>query len=92
MKLGKDRHVSSSPCLGCGRILDGAVYVGEDDKAPDPGSITVCIDCGHIQAFDVDMSFRELTPEEQHDIAGDPRILAVQRARAATEKMEKKGK
>jgi hypothetical protein len=89
MRLGKDRHTPRSRCLGCGRKIDGATYVGEEDQAPDPGDVTVCIYCGHIQAFDDDLKLRELTPVEQLDIAGDPRILAIQRARAIAEKMEK---
>lgn len=51
------------------------------DERPTPGDITVCIYCGHIMAFADDLSFRELTGEEIHDIAGDERILDIQRAR-----------
>lgn len=90
MKLGKDRHMPPAACLGCGRRMDGAtgVVVGED-TAPDPDDITVCIYCGHIQVYDEDLKLRELTPVEQLYIAGDPRILAIQRARAIAEKREK---
>lgn len=90
MKLGVDRHMPPTVCLGCGIKIDGATYVGEGDSSPDPGSITVCIYCGHIQAYDDDLRLRELTPVEQLDIAGDPRILAIQRARALAEEREKK--
>ena len=93
MKLGVDRHMPSTVCLGCGEKIDGATKVsgvGEDDSSPDPGSITVCLMCGHIQAYDDDLRLRELTPVEQLDIAGDPRILAIQRARALTEPKERK--
>ena len=50
---------------------------------PKPGDITLCIYCGHIMAFADDMGFRELTGEEMHAIAGDERILKIQRARKA---------
>jgi hypothetical protein len=91
MRLGKDRHTPPTACLGCGSKIDGATHVGEDeDSAPDPGSITVCIYCGHIQIYDDTLKLRELTPEEQIEIAGDARILAIQRARAIAEKMERK--
>jgi len=90
MRLGKDRHMPPTACLGCGVRIDGATHVGEEDSAPDPGSITVCIMCGHIQAYDEGLQLRELTLEEQLDVAGDPRILAIQRTRAIAEKMEKK--
>jgi hypothetical protein len=89
MKLGKDRHMPPTACLGCGRKIDGATYVGEEDQAPDPDDITVCIYCGHIQAYAEDLSLRELTSVEQLSIAGDERILAIQRARAIAEKKER---
>jgi hypothetical protein len=41
-------------------------------------------------AYDEGLKLRELTLEEQLDVAGDPRILAIQRARAIAEKMERK--
>ncbi len=90
MKLGVDRHMPPTVCLGCGGKIDGATHVGDEDTTPDPGSIVVCIYCGHIQAYDDDLRLRELTPEEQLIIAGDERILAIQRARALAEEMEKK--
>jgi hypothetical protein len=90
MKLGVDRYMPLTACLGCGKRIDGATHVGEKDSFPDPGSITVCIYCGHLQAYDDDLMLRELTSDEQIDIAGDPRILAIQRARALAEEREKK--
>jgi hypothetical protein len=90
MKLGIDRHMPPTVCLGCGGKIDGATHVGEEDTTPDPGSVVVCIYCGHIMAYDEGLKLRELTLEEQLDVAGDPRILAIQRARAIAEKMERK--
>jgi hypothetical protein len=72
-------------------MMDGASgIVVEEDTAPDPGDVTVCIYCGHIMAYDDDLGLRELTPVEQLNIAGDERILAIQRARAIAEEREKK--
>jgi len=51
------------------------------DVRPGPGDITVCIMCGHVMGFCSDLTLRDLTSEEQVQVAGDPRILAVQRAR-----------
>jgi hypothetical protein len=39
--------------------------------------------CGHISVFALDLTLREPNLEEARDIAGDPDILAYQRARAA---------
>jgi hypothetical protein len=85
VKLGTDHHIPQSPCLSCGKPLDGATCVGRD-AAPDPGDITICIYCGHIMVFDDNLKLRELSDEEVREVAGDGRVLAVQRARRAAEK------
>lgn len=84
MKLGKNRHIPSSPCTNCGKQLDGATSV-DCDAPPDPGDMTVCIYCGHLMAFNEDLQLRDLTPAEQINVAGDERILAIQGARKKTE-------
>ena len=78
--VGPSVRVPMSECLGCGKRMDGATGVDHRSR-PQPGNITVCIGCGHIMAFADDMRMRNLTDEEMHDIAGDPRLIAVQRAR-----------
>lgn len=80
MKAGTGQHISASRCLHCSRLLDGATCVGDDDN-PNPGDVTVCIYCGHIMAFANDLTLRELSKEEAIDVAGDPRIMAIQHAR-----------
>jgi hypothetical protein len=85
MKVGSDRTVPESPCTACGHKLDGATCVG-DDKMPKPGDISVCIRCGHLMAFGDDLMLRNLTNEEMHDVAGDPYIIAIQKARAQLDK------
>jgi hypothetical protein len=74
-------RTKTSHCLNCLEPLDAATGILHD-HAPTPGAITICFRCGHIMAFDDDLSFRQLTDQEMHDVAGDPRILAVQHARA----------
>jgi hypothetical protein len=55
---------------------------GVDHRSqPKPGHITVCIGCGHLMAFAEDMRLRNLTDAEMYEIAGDPRLIAVQCAR-----------
>lgn len=80
MKLGKTRRIPESKCLGCGIANDAATPVA-DDHDPNPGSITICLECGYIMAYDDDLKLRELTRDEQIGIAGDERILAIQRVR-----------
>jgi hypothetical protein len=77
--------------LNCGQTLDGTSAVGED-AVPDPGDATICIYCGHLMAFDVSLKFRELTDQEVRDIAGDERILIIQRARRVAEQRMNKEK
>ena len=74
-------RVPDMACLSCGTVNTAATGI-EDGSTPDPGSVCVCFYCGHIMAYDKDMRLRALTPEEEIEVAGDPRILAVQRARA----------
>lgn len=52
--------------------------------SPEPGDISVCINCGHIMAFADDLKLRSLTDQEMFDVAGDPRMLLAQRAIAET--------
>ena len=88
MTLGKDYKIEGCRCLSCKQLVDGATCV-EGDLRPKPGDITVCIFCGHIMAYDVDDTLRELTPEEQISVAGDPRILRIQKAREFALLMDK---
>jgi hypothetical protein len=88
MKRGKNRghfvgpsvRVPKSACLDCGKQMDGATGV-DYRGGPQPGHITICIGCGHIMAFAEDMRLRKLTDTEMIEIAGDRRLIAVQRAR-----------
>ena len=87
--VGRESHIPDNACLDCGKVLDMATGVGHRRKAK-PGGITICFSCGHIQALDGKLKFRELTSEEMHDIAGDPAILAVQVARGEYAKLKEK--
>jgi hypothetical protein len=63
-----------------------AVLDSRKAKRPKPGDITICISCGHLMGFKEDMSLRDLTDAEMLHVAGDERILAVQRARGIIKK------
>jgi hypothetical protein len=62
-------------------MTDAATPIDSKAARPRPGNISVCIDCGHIMAFADDLTLRNLTDAEMIEIAGDKRILALQRAR-----------
>lgn len=80
--VGDTAHVMpTSKCLNCGYEMDRASCVN-NDCAPDPGDITICMSCGHLMAFADDLSLRALTDAEMVAVAGNKRIVDIQRARA----------
>jgi len=81
--------ISASACLACHRLLDAATSI-EDNDRPKPGDVTVCWDCGHIMFFADDLSLRNPTDQEMYYIAGDKRILAVQRLRRLKKEWDKR--
>ncbi len=87
MQIGQDHDTPANHCLDCGALLDGAFSVG-GDHAPESGSITICAECGHMQAFDHNLHLRPLTDEEIIGIAGDPRLLAAQQALSKVKKKD----
>jgi hypothetical protein len=70
-------------CVSCGKLNDHATDP-LDEVQPKPGDISICLYCGHISVFALDLTLREPNLEEARAIAGDPDILAYQRARSAT--------
>ncbi len=55
-------------CPKCGALLDGATYVGEEQRIPNPGDLSVCIYCGTVTQFaenaDGELILEELSAEE----------------------------
>lgn len=89
-RMGDDNKVPESACPSCGYMMDAASCVSrENDGRPEPGDITVCIRCGHIMAFADDLTLRDLTDEEAKAVAGDQRLLAIQKARGEVMKESK---
>jgi hypothetical protein len=76
----RNHETLESPCVNCGALVDRAVC-SEGDAKPEPGNITICFYCGHIMAFDAMLRLRELTDAEHVQVAGDPTIIAMQKAR-----------
>jgi len=81
-------EVPISNCAGCGKPNDMATATVAGHR-PSPGDISICFYCGHISAFDDDLRLRPLTDAEMREVAGNEKLLRVQRARAmAMEKMK----
>ena len=93
LKMQRDVHIKPSACTACSKVLDGATAVMETasqrerNVLPGPGDFTVCF-CGHLMVFGDDLILRDPTPEEIVQIAGDRRVLAIQRAIGAVKKKE----
>lgn len=90
-KVGEANKIKEASCFACGHKMDRTSCVGEVIEKPKPGSITICIKCGHVMAFDDDIALRELTEFEAIGVAGHPIILAVQKARGYVMKKQEKG-
>lgn len=82
MRVGKSKRIRESRCTSCGKQLTGAMVVDDRTRTPKPGDVSVCMWCGHIMAFDAELALRDLTDDEVRKVAGDKRILAIQKARA----------
>jgi hypothetical protein len=87
--MSKLRSVRTPPshCLDCHELIDAASSLFSKKKKPRPGDFTVCIECGHIMAFAGDLTLRELTSAEMHDVAGNRKILLIQEARGEMRKV-----
>lgn len=81
--------LKESNCPSCGKTLNAATVLGDDDTRPNPGEFTVCMYCGHIMAFADDLTVRELTADEMIEAAAHPGILEIQKARADLPPKEK---
>lgn len=57
-------------CLKCGQKLDAATPTRGMER-PEPGDITICLQCGHRMAFTRGMRLRELTKAERRESAND---------------------
>jgi hypothetical protein len=72
--MTENYHVPGSRCLNCSKIVDAAGPVS-DGRAPQPGDISLCFYCHHVQAYGEDMNLRPLTDEEIVEIAGMPELV-----------------
>ena len=51
------------------------------EHKPQSGDVTICLYCGHIMAFGKALELRSLTDEEMLEVAGDRRIVLLQKLR-----------
>jgi Zn ribbon nucleic-acid-binding protein len=82
MKRHKSARVPKSKCLACGVRMDRATNMFDGHWKPSPGDFTICLKCGHLMIFADDLRVRELTTAQIVQVAGDKRVLLLQRVRA----------
>jgi hypothetical protein len=88
--VGRSTRHEASACLGCGKELDASTGVGHRSK-PRPGCISICLACGHIQAYGAGLKLRELNDQEMVDIAGNEKILVIVKAAGLAREAADKG-
>jgi hypothetical protein len=64
----------------CGKRLDAASNVN-DINPPEPGDVSICLYCGTINMFALDMSLRQLTEDEERETMRGPAGAALYRLR-----------
>ena len=69
-----------SRCTACGYKFDMAGTLESEARAPQPGDVSICIECQHIMVVDSDMQLRDPTAAEAYQIAGDSDVIRYQRA------------
>lgn len=69
-------EVPPSPCANCNELNDRASTFY--DATPNPGDFSLCAYCGHLMVFADDLTLRNPTDAEMQEMAGDPRIIALQ--------------
>lgn len=63
-------------CLLCGAMLDAATSMG-NKSAPDPGSLSICGECGAVSVFADDLTLRPLTDVEVREITSSDETMQM---------------
>lgn len=83
MKMNqKTTEMQEDHCLNCGHRTNAATDFLHGTK-PKPNDISICLECGHVMAFNDQMRLRSLTEEEIIEIAGHDELVLLQNARGA---------
>jgi len=73
----KAHKMPECACPHCGHKFNAATSPTGDDR-PNPGDISVCIECRKISVFNDDLTTRKPSGEELMKFARDPRITLTQ--------------
>lgn len=81
-----DFHVAESRCIKCSEPITAATPL-TGDVGPKPNDVAVCAHCGQVQAYDYDLTFRELTLPEAFECSNDPDVRIAQAMAVAFQKI-----
>ena len=72
-----DHHTKPCLCPNCGNFLDAATQIGGDAK-PDPGDISVCIECAAILQFGDDLALTIFPEDELKTLPKNIQAMLIQ--------------
>lgn len=76
LQINVETRTPESHCCECGHTTDAA----SGPCAPKPGDLSLCIECGSLNAFAENLMLRKPTEEEYLDVAADANFQAARRA------------
>jgi hypothetical protein len=61
-------RVVESRCPACNYKLDAATIADGEDRLPECGDTSVCLNCGQVLRYDPDLMLRKVTPQEIREL------------------------
>lgn len=61
-------RIKPSSCPHCNYLMDAAFSPGDESARPNPGDLTICINCAEILQFDADLMMQKVPDEIMKDI------------------------
>lgn len=77
MFVGKDNLVRKNICSVCNGVLNSAAQVNGNEM-PDPGDISLCLECGNIAVFGDNLELRQPTWQESLEFEQDHELMSTQ--------------
>lgn len=75
----KDYDTALTACPYCGKPVDAAMAV-DGDRAPEVGDIAVCIKCGTLAVYRMNLTLRRPTEQERRAFSLRHEVLRTQLA------------
>jgi hypothetical protein len=69
-------RIGEACCCECGHKMDAC----SGPTRPEPGDITLCIECGSLNSFDENLKLTKPTDEQYFEAAASPELQKLRRA------------